>query len=92
MSSCPAERGSAIIGELEDRRDTKTGRAALHWTDEGICPDVDRAEDAHCNEMVAFLSRTKVICTLDAAVSVNSSLYALSSKRFKNVAQLVCVG
>jgi hypothetical protein len=31
---------------------------------------IKSAADALCNEKVAFLRRTKVICTLDAAVSV----------------------
>jgi len=40
--------------------------------------------DAHCNEKVAFLVRTEVRCTMDAAVSVQSRrCYALSSNGSK---------
>ena len=62
---CPAERSSAIFRNGVARREIKDGRAALDWTDEDICPYVSStaAEDAHCNEMVAFLYRTKVRCT-----------------------------
>ncbi len=78
---CPAERSSAVFVFAENRVELRSTGQLRDSCPYAVCGG---AADALCNEMVAFLRRTKVRCTLNAAVKAfNSSLYALSSKRFK---------
>jgi hypothetical protein len=54
--------------------------------------DFRRLPDAHCHEKVAFLVRTEVRCTLDAAVSVQSRRSKPFLPNGSKMWSIVCVG